>query len=203
YFDAGIRALKLGGPEANERAAESFQRAVDADASLKEAWYNLGVVKWRLGDDRAAVTAYTKSIDLAANDNDKAAHLGRAEAYRRQRRFGDARNDYEAVFKQDPNDLPSRLRYASLLRESGDVDGSLKAVREVLRRNAQGKDLADANVELGLVYVAAGKLTLAELVLAKAAQVDPRNPRVWNAMGLLSLKMGKDQEAFQRLDRAT
>src|SRR5215813_10191868 len=44
-FDAGLRALKLGGPEANQRAAESFQRAVDADPTLWEAWYDLGVTK--------------------------------------------------------------------------------------------------------------------------------------------------------------
>src|SRR5215468_3891626 len=48
-FDAGLRALKLGGPEANQRAAESFQRAVDADPTLWEAWYDLGVARWHLG----------------------------------------------------------------------------------------------------------------------------------------------------------
>src|SRR5215470_10700032 len=199
-FDAGLRALKLGGPEANQRAAESFQRAVDADPTLWEAWYDLGVTKGKLGDDRGAIVALSKAISFADN---KSARLARAEASRRIRRFSDARSDYEAVFTKDPNDLGARLRYASLLRESGDTDGSIKAVREVLKRNAQGKDLADANVELGLDYLAANRHELADLVLNKAAQVDPKNPRVWNALGLLALKEGKDQEAFQRLDHAT
>src|SRR5215208_225756 len=35
-FDGGLRALKLGGPEANERAAEAFERATAADPSLWE-----------------------------------------------------------------------------------------------------------------------------------------------------------------------
>ena len=200
-FDAGLRALKLGGPEANERAAESFQRAVAADPTLWEAWYNLGVTRWHMGDDRGATAAFSKAIELSPSDRN--AHLARGEAYRRMRKFGEARADYEAVFTKDPNDLASRLRYASLLRESGDSDGSTKAVREILKRNAQGKDLADANVELGLDYLAANRVELAQLVFSKAAQLDPKNPRVWNAVGLLALKQGKDQDAFRALDHAT
>jgi tetratricopeptide (TPR) repeat protein len=200
-FDAGLRALKLGGPEANERAAEAFGRATSADPSLWEAWYDLGVVRWRLGDDRGAVAAFGKAEALAPGRAE--IRVARAEALRRLRKLGDARADYEAALKQEPADNATRLRLASLLREGGDTDGSVKAVREVLRRNPQGRELADANVELGTVYLAAGKMELAELVLSKAAQADPKNPRVWNALGMLALKQGKDQEAFQRLDHAT
>jgi tetratricopeptide (TPR) repeat protein len=200
-FDAGLRALRLGGPEANERAAESFTKATAADPSLWEAWYDLGVVKARSGDDRAAVVAYGRA--LGVNAGHRPSLLARAESLRRLRRVAEAKADYEAAIQADADDLQTRLRLASLLREAGDTDGSVKVVREVLRRNAQGKDLADANVELGLVYMAAGKEELAELVLGKAAALDPKNPRVWNALGLLALKQGKDQEAFQRLDHAT
>ncbi len=200
-FDAGLRALRLGGPEANERAAEAFERAVAADASMWEAWHDLGVVRARAGDDRAAVRAFEKAIE--GNGAQRASLLARAEANRRLRRHKDARADYEAVLKGEPDDLATRLRLASLLREAGDTKGSLETVREVLRRNPDGKALADANVELGLIYLAAGRVELAELVLSKAATADAKNPRVWNALALLALKEGKDQQAFQRLDHAT
>jgi Tfp pilus assembly protein PilF len=200
-FDAGLRALRLGGPEANERAGESFERAVAADPSMWEAWHDLGVVRSRVGDDRAAITAFTKA--LAGNPGYRAAILARAESHRRLRHISDARADYEQALKDEPDDLATRLRLASLLREAGDTDGSVKVVREVLRRNAEGKELSDANVELGLIYLAANRQELAELVLSKAATADAKNPRVWNALALLSLKQGKDQEAFQRLDKAT
>src|SRR5215467_12403234 len=62
-FDAGLRAIKLGGPAAYERAADSFQRAVTADNSLWEAWYTVGVARWHLGDDRGAVTAQSKALE--------------------------------------------------------------------------------------------------------------------------------------------
>jgi tetratricopeptide (TPR) repeat protein len=200
-FDAGLRALKLGGPEANREAASRFQRAVELDAGLWEAWFDLGVVRVRLGDDKNAIPAFTKALER--NPGHRPSRLARAEASRRLRRYSDAREDYEAILRADAADNATRLRQASLLRESGDTDGSLRTVREVLRRSPAAKDIAAANVELGLVYLAAGREELAELVLSKAAEADARNPAVWNALGLVSLRRGKDQEAFERLDRAT
>jgi tetratricopeptide (TPR) repeat protein len=200
-IDAGLRALRLGGPEANERAAEAFERAVAADPTLWEAWHDLGVVRAREGDDRRAVAAYGTALQ---HKRDHAPSLlARAEAHRRLGRRAEAKADYEAALALDEDDAATRLRLASLLREAGDTEGSLRAVREVLRRSAGAKELADANVELGLIYLAAGREELAGLVLSKAASADAKNPRVWNALGLLALKGGRDQEAFQHLDRAT
>ncbi len=200
-FDAGLRALKLGGPEMNQHAASRFADAVAADDGFWEAWHDLGVVRARLGDDRAAVFAFGKVLD--ANPGYAPSRLARAEAVRRLRRWREAQADYDAILTKDPDDLTTRLRMASLLRENGDTDGSLKQVREALRKNPQGKELAATNIELGMVYLAAGRDELADLVLTKAAQTDPQNPRVWNALAILSLKRGRDQEAFARLDRAT
>ena len=200
-LDAGLRALRLGGPEASQRAAEAFERATVADPTLWEAWHNLGVARARSGDDRLAVTAFGKALELEPQH--VPSRLGRAESFRRLGKRTEARADYEAAIKLDDDDIATRLRLASLLREGGDTDGGLHAVREVLKRQVEGKELADANVELGLIYLAAGREELAELVLSKAAAADPKNPKVWNALALLAMAQGKDQEAFQRLDQAT
>jgi tetratricopeptide (TPR) repeat protein len=197
-FDRGLRALKLGGAGADEQAAERFQKAVEIDGTLWEAWHNLGVVKARHGDDKAAVTAFGKALDI--NPRHAPARLGRAESNRRLRAFKAAKSDYEAVLTNDDDNVEARLRLASLLREAGDGEESQKQVREALRR-APGN--AAANVELGLTYLAMNRLELAELVLVKAATSDAKNPQVWNALALVSLKRGKDQEAFARLDKAT
>jgi tetratricopeptide (TPR) repeat protein len=197
-FDRGLRALKLGGSGADEQAAERFQKAVEIDGTLWEAWHNLGVVKARRGDHRGAVDAYGKAIE--GNPIHAAARLGRAESSRALRQFKDAKKDYEAILAKDEDDNATRLRLASLLREAGEGDESQKQVREVLRRQPGN---AAANVELGLTYLSMNRLELAELVLAKAAQTDAKNPQVWNALGLVSLKKGRDAEAFVRLDKAT
>jgi tetratricopeptide (TPR) repeat protein len=200
-FDAGLRAVRLGGPEAFERAAERFENAVEIDPSLWEAWYNLGVVYAREGDDGAALDAFEAALER--NPQHTAARLAHAESARKIGRAGQARKDYEAVlahYKDDEDDVATRLRLASLLRESGDLDGCLKAVRAALRKS--GSD-PRAYVELGLLHLAAGRDELAELVLRKAGEMDPRNPLAVNALALVELKRGRDQEAFLLFDQAS
>src|SRR5262245_55051096 len=114
-LDAGLRALRLGGPEAGERAAASFERAVALDATLWEAWHDLGVARAREGDDRRAATAYGRALGLRPKHTPSL--LARAEALRRLGRRREARTDYEAALAVEPDDLGTRLRLASLLRE--------------------------------------------------------------------------------------
>jgi tetratricopeptide (TPR) repeat protein len=44
---------------------------------------------------------------------------------------------------------------------------------------------------------------MVQLVLAKAKELDEKDPAVYNALALLALKQGKAQEAFVRFDFAT
>jgi Tfp pilus assembly protein PilF len=201
-FDAGLRALKLGGPEADERATERFEAAGKLDPQLWEAWHNLGILYAREGDDGASADAFGKAISV--NGASTASYRGRAEANRRLHRYEAARRDYEAVLSVDSKDAATLLRLASLLREMGNLDGALDTVREALRDGAADKSVSSkAYVELGLLYLAGGKQELAEFVLLKAADLDKTSPVAWNALALLSLARGNDQEAFERFDRAT
>jgi Tfp pilus assembly protein PilF len=56
--------------------------------------------------------------------------------------------------------------------------------------------------ELGLTYIAQKRLELAQLVLAKAAELDAKDPAVYNAFAVLALRQGRAQEAFERFDQA-
>jgi Tfp pilus assembly protein PilF len=197
-FDAGLRALKLGGPEADERAAEKFLAATKKDPTLWEAWHNIGIIDARIGDDAGAVDAFSNA--LRVNPAHAPALLGRAEANRRLHRIGAARADYKEALARDPQDSGTLLRFASMQREANDLDGALKSVREALRINAND---ARAYVELGLLYLAGGRQELAEFVLTKATELDARSPQAWNALAMLSLARGDDQEAFERFDQAS
>lgn len=196
-FDAGMRALRLGGPEAHERAVPRLLEATRIDGKLWEAWHNLGVVYTAEGDDEAAAEAFTRALDV--NPAHTPALLGRAEAYRRMGKYGKARKDYETALSRDPENAPTRLRLASLLREEGKLDDAVDATREALRHSSDPQIL----VELGLIYLAQGRDELAELVLQRAVRHDDKNPVAWNALALVSLARGRDQEAFERFDHAS
>lgn len=200
-FEAGLRAMRLGGAEAPATAKARFQEALRLDPSLWEAWHDLGVLAYSEGLDDEAIASFGKA--LAGNPGHVQSQLGRAEAHRRVGHQRDARADYEAVLKAIDDDDPLRrdtaARLASLLRDQGQYDDAIEVLRNTLR-------VAGANAriyaELGQIYIGQKRLELAQLVLAKALELDNKDPGVYNALAILALRQGKAQEAFERFDRA-
>jgi tetratricopeptide (TPR) repeat protein len=201
-FEAAQRALRLGGPEAAATARARLEKAVELDASLWEAWHDLGVIAQSTGDDAAAVRAYSKALDV--NRDHLPTRLARAEAHRKAGDGKAARADYEAVLAAAAEDDPLRrdaaARLASLHRDGKSYDAAVGVLRENLRVAGASSRVY---TELGLVYIAQGRLELAALVLARAAEIDAKDPGVYNALALLALRQGKAQEAFDRFDQAT
>lgn len=200
-FEAAMRAVRLGGPEANETARARLKAALKLDSTIWEAWYDLGVIAWKDGEDEEAIDDFGKA--LAQNPVHTPTLLARAEANRRAGKKKDARSDYQTAIKNmaedDPNRRDSAARLASLLRDSGDYEDAVEILRETVRVSGTN---ARIYTELGQIYIAQKRLELAQLVLAKALELDAKDPSVYNALALLAQKQGKSQEAFERFDQA-
>ena len=200
-FEAAMRAERIGQPDANETARQRLNAALKIDPKMWEAWFDLGVIAWKDGDDDAAIDAYTKV--LAINQNHTASLMGRAEANRRAGHKKEARADYEAAIKamdeDDPNRRDTAAREASLLRDSGEFDDAVEILRDTVRTSGIN---AKIYTELGQIYLAQKRLELAQLVLTKAVQLDAKDPAVYNALAMLALRQGKAQESFQLFDQA-
>jgi tetratricopeptide (TPR) repeat protein len=201
-FEAAVRALRLGGPDAPETAQGRFEEAVRIDDKLWEGWHDLGVLRARAGDDDGAIAAFDRA--LAVNPAHTPSRLARAEAHRRAGHVQAARADYQGILADALPDDPLRkdaaARQASLLREAGDADAAVDVLRETLRKSGAS---ARIYTELGLVYLAQGREELADLVLRKALGIDSDDPATHNALALLAQRQGRSQEAFDRFDRAT
>src|SRR4051812_22495148 len=91
-FESAMRAVRLGGPEASETARARLRAAIKADGSVWEAWYDLGVLAWKQGDDDEAIDDFNQA--LGKNPGHAPIILARAEAHRRVGRKKDARADY-------------------------------------------------------------------------------------------------------------
>ena len=203
-FEAAMRALRLGGPEAHETAKARLRAALEIDPKIWEAWHDLGVIHYKEGDDDAAIEAFSKA--LAIHRGHTPTVLARAEAYRRAGRKKDARADYETALREseadDPNRRDSAARLASLLRDGGDYDDAVAVLRDTVRLNGASPRIY---TELGLIYIQQKRYDLAQLVLAKALELDTgekKDPAIYNALAILSLRQGKAQEAFERFDHA-
>ncbi len=197
-FDAALRAYKLGGPEAADRAIERLLSAVKVDPRLWEGWYDLGVLYLSRGNVGEAVASLDRA--LAIRRDFRPALLARAEAHRMSGSIDAARADYARVLELDPADRTVGARLAALLRERKRHEDALDVLRAILR-NA-GAD-GQIYVELGLIYLDQGRLDLADLVLRKALEADAKLPAAHNALALLALERGQDQLAFERFDQAT
>lgn len=197
-MQAGLRALRLGGPEANEKALTRLREAVRRDPRLWEAWHNVGAVLFAQGDDEGAAQAFGRALDV--NPAHTPSLEARAEAYRRAGEGKRARKDYDEVMRRSPDDPRAYARAASFLREAGEHEDALEVLRDALRVVGASPPIY---VELGLVYLAQGREDLAELVLTKAAALDDKNPAIYNALALVAMERGRDQDAFERFDRAS
>jgi tetratricopeptide (TPR) repeat protein len=200
-FEAAMRALRLGGPDAPDTAKARLKEAVEIDGSIWEAWHDLGVIAWNEGDDDGAIDAFTRA--LATKKEHVPTTLARAEAYRRAGKKKEARTDYESALRNadenDPNRRDAAARLASLLRDAGDFDDAVNVLRDTVRQSGVN---AKIYTELGMLYIAQKRYELAALVLAKGAELDAKDPAVYNAMAILAMRQGRAQEAFEMFDRA-
>ena len=116
-----MRAVRLGGPEASETARARLRAALKIDGSIWEAWYDLGVIAWKDGEDDEAIDDFSRA--LSGNPGHTPSLLARAEANRRAGKKKDARSDYQTAIKNmtedDPNRRDGAARLASLLRRPG------------------------------------------------------------------------------------
>ena len=75
--------------------------------------------------------------------------------------------------EDDPNRRDAAARLASLLRDAGDYDDAVEVLRDTVRMSGAN---AKIYTELGLIYIAQKRLELAQLVLAKALELDAKDP---------------------------
>ena len=200
-FEAAMRAIRLGGPEASDTARARLRAALKIDNTIWEAWFDLGAIAWKEGDDDEAVEDYSHALDI--NKGHTASLMARAEAYRREGKKKEARSDYETAAKNmdedDPNKRDVAARLASLLRDAGEYDDAVEVLRDTVRTSGIN---AKIYTELGQIYLAQKRLELAQLVLAKAVQMDAKDPAIYNALAILAARQGKAQESFQLFDQA-
>ncbi|HYV65575.1 MAG TPA: tetratricopeptide repeat protein [Myxococcales bacterium] len=97
----------------------------------------------------------------------------------------------EAGSSEDPGALDA---LAASLREQKKLDQSESVSRRVLERHPRD---AQAHKNLALIEVARGRDRLAAIALTNARKLDPSDPAIPNALGILALRRKEPAEARQ------
>ena len=195
-FKDGARLVRLG-PSNYDRAKDRLEAALALDPRLWEAEYDLGWLALEARSYDAAAKHFERALAVYPRHTPSVLGLGRADdalgkpdqAAKVYRAFLDDKSRSEEA-------APIRIALGGSLRRAGKLDAAIETLRDALKAEPRS---APALAGLGMVYEQKGQHELAELVLRRALDIDPKSrlaADVWNNLGLIALHRRHDQEAF-------
>ena len=151
----------------------------------------LGDLYYRQGKLQQAETMYRTILDWFPNDRDTHNRLGAVLAT--EDRIDDAIGEYD---KSLPADSVQDL--VQLHIRKGDIASYEQRLASRAQTNASD---AEAQQELGQVYLAREEFGLALRFFNRALDLNPNSPYAWNFAGLAYLGLGDYSQAFSAFDR--
>ena len=127
------------------------------------------------------------------------AHYNLATIYAKHVRFTEARPEFEACLRLDPDNDTARLSLAKALAEIGENTSSIPLLNDYIRRVP--KDF-EGHFVLGEAYRRLGQLDDAVAQLRVAAQLNPDNYEVQQKLGLVLMHSNDADEAITHLEIA-
>lgn len=184
--------------EAWERAARSFQNAIDIDAGFEIPYYGLGRANMALRQFAAAVTAYEKCRELyRAQAGRVFTNQQEAQRYRRDRIL-----EIDEQVRQVQT-MPPSAATADLMRQ---LQNQRRDIQDSIQR---GNDFTiDANVPpyvslaLGSAYFRSGQLSAAEQEYKATIAADSRSGEAYSNLAVVYLETARYAEAAAALQSA-
>ncbi len=161
-------------------AAEAFQAALDDDATLTEAQYNLGAAYDAMRDTTRALAAYQAAI--RADPEFAPAYVGLGNVLQDQGELAQALAAYEKAVALDPDLATARLNLGVAFANSGDW---ASAVKHLERAVVLRPDHAASRYSLGVAYLGLGQTEPAVRELQVVVTLDPTG--TWGAQATQQL----------------
>ena len=183
-FDDATKAIARGS-EGYRDAAGSLEDAVRIDPAFIQAWFNLGVVRQRLGELNKAQEAYEKTLEL--NKEFVPGYVNLASVYRSKGNYDKALDLLAKAATYAPTDSSVRNERIAILRATGRTDDAIAEAHKLIAENSN--DL-NAFVNLALAYHDKGNLDMSRLVYEKAFAAFPTvsdDAHVRHAYGMVLL----------------
>jgi len=113
-------------------AVAEYAKVVELRPEAAEAYNNLGVALRKKGELEKAVTSFDRALALRVDYRE--AKSNRGWVYVEQRRWPEARRDFEEVLKLDPEDEGALYGLSRVLKEARDYAGADQALRSLVAR---------------------------------------------------------------------
>ena len=185
-FDAQKKAKAYDYPSLERK----FKLALESDANLAEADYNLGVIAERQGKANEARAHYKAALAKKPSLRQAAENLAIME--QNAGNVAGAVALYQEVLQRYPDDAQSRARLAEIYRQQGDHDKAMELSRAALMRDPQSTTALKVMIRS---YLDRKQLALAKLVALRGVKLDAADPELHHAVGLILLKENDKDEA--------
>lgn len=137
HYNRGIAYSRMG---EDAKAEADYRATVKLVPSYGAAYHNLANIERRQGNQKAAISDYSKALEYMSGDARKYAFHGRGLSYEAEGDKGKAKADYEAALKIDGGFAPAKTELAALDRpqpkpligsdtETNGKEGKAKVIR--------------------------------------------------------------------------
>jgi tetratricopeptide (TPR) repeat protein len=182
------RALKsLDEPES---AATYFDRALELDPKLAEAWFEKGLLVSDRGDWSKAAELFRSAI--AISPKYVPAHLALAETLLRVGRFDESASELKTALALDPESVGAHQGLGLISLQQGSPELAVEEFQKALKIRAGS---ADAEKGLARAYVAQHKWAEAVVLLKQVAAASPDSSEAATALGNVLANTGDKSDA--------
>ena len=184
------KALEFQNQEDYYSAVEIYKTVLDLNPQYSDAWYNLALCTYNLGNYDLTITyadnAAKYSPNLSTIQNLKGMALLSLG------NFSEARNIFNSVLEKYPNDVNSRFGLAELDLYEGKISSAEGRFEEALARDSTNRK---ALLSLALISSEEGNYNLTKKYLDQALFYHSGNPQVHYLASYLASQNGDFKEA--------
>jgi tetratricopeptide (TPR) repeat protein len=198
-FSLAQSAVRRGGQEANERAADLLARAVEADSSFVVAQYTLGTVHQALGNRWKAAAQFRASTQLDPTYPEPYKALGDLFLAAPRRLFDQAIEAYGKAIELRPFLADAHVGLGDAKAAKSDTDGAIAAYQKALGLNPVNPRV---HMSLGKIYYSEkGLYYEAVTAYKKAIDFDPTSVEARMGLGEVYEDKGLYKEAIEEYRR--
>lgn len=177
-------------------AQDALNKVVARDPLNQQAWYQLGLAQFRIGEPDAAEKAFRSALGLEAQD--EWSRIGLGGVLLSTGRQEAAAAEFQRVLQRNPQSAAAHYYLGLIYRNSGE---NVLALREMkLAVKCAGED-ARPLVALGQLQLAQHDLTQARVSLQKAINIDPGYAPAHYQMAMVLSALGEHTEAMKQLEQ--
>lgn len=174
-----------------DKAIRIYDKMLDIDPYMGEAWFNLGQDYFTIEEYDKAIEAY--DFALAVSEDDEIARLQKAHALFQAGRYIDAAEaykDYGKVVESNDNIL---VYIGESYEKACDYDNAVKYYSEAYEINPQN---FDACTGLAICYMEIKEFRQSLSWFDKALRINEEDPEIWVYLAQLLLLMDLKDEAY-------